>query len=106
MYLNKMKYFLLTSVSFILLSACTTVEEKVVTVNKPVLFPTHLASDCSVPKPPAKDTYLNASTREKEAIWATTILEHYRAFQECNNRLESLRKWREEQIRIYKVKEE
>lgn len=91
----------------LLLAACSTAtKEKVIVKNVPILFPSHLASDCTVPKPPEKEAYLKADQKSKEGLWAESMMKHYRAERECNIRLGALREWREEQLRIYNVQGE
>lgn len=89
------------------LSACGAISKKdtPITTTVPVLFPKYLVENCYVPTPPDKDTYLNATYEQREDIWANSLLDQYKAARTCNIKIETLRKWREEQIKIYKIKE-
>jgi len=88
-----MKTLLLISLVF-LLSACATVEPPKVFIQKEIqLFepnPSFL-EPCIKPKPPAVDTFMMASVKEREDLLARLILDQYKSITLCNIQLSSQR---------------
>lgn len=102
---NMKKLFIIFICAF--LAACGTItKDQIVYKNTNTLIvpPDSLITDCTILPPPDKQTYLAASSKEKEKIlggYTRDLLDNFGA---CNARLGIIRKWISDQSKIYNTK--
>lgn len=88
----------------VFLTACETIPPRVNT-QYIVVSPTEdLIAACPVAIPPNKEEYLAATVAKREEMLYNHSMDHYKNIKQCNIQLEKLRKWKKEQLAVYKEK--
>ena len=89
-----MNYLILASL--LLLTGCSSVKEKEVTVKEVEIVkqntPTALLEKCVVPTPPDKEVYLKSDFTNKENLLTEYIGKLLTALRGCNEKLDSVKK--------------
>lgn len=89
----------------VILTACATPTEKIVTKHIVLSPPSSLLQECKIPKPIATDKYIKSTYIQKEDLLFNLSFDLYKSLNQCNTRIRATKEWISKQESIYKESE-